>query len=153
MGADYSAYAVVGCIIDRSNIPMKKERVKTFKHDYPDNGEIKFDPKTGEALWKTIEYPEFVFADQGDPNPDDNDGKTKVIKLGKLKIFTGTDGKPEVLGVGTGEETYSNGGDDYDFTPLEDVDSIKNRVKEILEPIGLWDEKKFGLYSILYCSY
>lgn len=153
MGADYSAYAVIGCQVELDNIPVKKERVKAFKHDYPDDGEIKFDPKTGKALWKTVEYPEFAFDYDKYDHPDDNGGKTKIVKLGTLKMYHGTDGEPTVLGVGTGENTYSNGGEDCDFMPLPDMESIKKKVKEVLEPIGMWNEETFGLYSILYCSY
>lgn len=152
MGVDYRAYAVIGCVVDLDKVTMKKERVRAFKHNYPDNGEIKFDPKTGRALWETKEYPEFVFEDDGGCT-DDYSGKSKVIKLMGLKLYQGTDGEPTVLGVGTGDDTYSNGGDDKEFLPIKDLESIKNKVKAVLEPIGMWDEDTFGLYAILYCSY
>jgi hypothetical protein len=150
MGVDYKAYyAVIGCILDRSKIAVKQEKVKTFKHDYPEDGETKFDPKTGIPLWKTIEYPEYIF------DAYDCEGRAKVIKLNGLNIFiSGGGNTPEVIGIGTGRKTYSNGGEAYDFRPLvEDLDSIKKRIKDVLEPIGMWDETSFGLYSILYCSY
>lgn len=152
MGVDYKAYAVIGCEVIFDNIPVKKERVKTFRHDYPDDGEIRFDPKTGKALWKTIEYPEFVFEDD-DGYTDDYNGKSKAIKLDNLRMFRGTDGEPTVLGIGIGDSTHSNGGENYEFMPLPDIESIKKKVKEILEPANMWEEETFGLYSILYCSY
>jgi len=147
MGADYCAYAVIGCLVDEEKIPMKKTRVKAFKHDFPDNPEVQFHPKTGQQLYEDVEYPAFAFEND---SPD-----VEVIKLEKygLELFSSTDHHYTVIGVGTGKDTYSNGGDEYDFVKLPDISKIKSKVKEVLEMIGQWDEESFGLYSLLYCSY
>lgn len=72
-----------------------------------------------------------------------------------LLCYWGTDHDYVYVGIATGEDTYSNGGDDDSFVSLQadDVAQIKEKLREYLEPIGLWDEKQFGLWSVLYCSY
>ena len=74
--------------------------------------------------------------------------------LGEFDVFHATDHVISVAGVGltTGS---SNGGDPNTFKSLDDVnvDEIKEKLKSILEPVGQWDESKFGLHAILYCSY
>jgi len=74
--------------------------------------------------------------------------------LGEFDVFHATDRVISVAGVGvvTGS---SNGGDPNKFKSLDDVnvDEIKEKLKSILEPVGQWDESKFGLYAILHCSY
>ncbi len=34
------------------------------------------------------------------------------------------------------------------FLPLPDVMATANALKEVLEPIGLWDDERFGLYAV-----
>ena len=148
MGADYRAYAVIGCEIDLDVIPRITKIVKAFNHNHPEN--VKFDPDTGNKLWKEDSYQEFAFG------PDDDrtyDERTKMINIGDFSIFRGTDGKPIVLGIGCGDSTYSNGGDDHEVIDLPDINGLKNKLKAILEPVEMWDEDCFGLHAILYCSY
>ena len=47
---------------------------------------------------------------------------------------------------------------DYKNDPFLDISNInieevKTKMREKLEPIGLWDEETFGLWSVQYCSY
>lgn len=148
MGADYRAYAVIGCEIMLENIPKITEIIKAFNHNHPKN--VKFDPETGKKLWKEDSYQEFAF------EPDDDrtyDERTKMIDIGEFKIYRGTDGSPTVIGFGCGEDTYSNGGEVHEVIDLPDVNELKNKLKAILEPVNMWDEDCFGLHAILYCSY
>jgi len=148
MGADYTAYAVIGCEIDLSTIPVHKEKVKAFNHSFPED--MNFDPKSGAKLWKEDSYPEFCFGKN-----DQDDKRTKIIDIDKLKLYRGAEGCITVLGFGCGEDTYSNAGAEYDFKELNTGTYIYlyNKIKEVLSSIGMWDELKFGLYAILYCSY
>lgn len=136
MGADYHAYAVIGIVVDSSKFYHEPRTVKAFDHDYPED--MKFCPQTGKELWALDEEPIEGF---------DEDRYT----LGGFPIVQGTDGKIEVLAV------CRNGADDYDrgkVKPLPDnLDELKQQVKSLLEPLGQWDERKWGLYAILYCSY
>lgn len=150
MGADYSAFAIIGCIIDLKKIPVITKKVKAFEHNVPEDSDVKFDAKTGRALWEEEEYLEYTFETDYEGERVGPDTK-KVDKKG-LKLYYGTDGEPVILGFGVGD-TYSNGGNDYDFRSLSDTNEIKEKLKSILEPLGMWNEKKFGLYSLLECSY
>lgn len=148
MGTDYRAYAVIGCEIILNDIPNITRIIKAFEHNYPED--IKFDSKTGEKLWKEDTYQEFAF------EPDDDrfyDKRTKMIDIGEFTIFRGTMGSPVVIGFGCGENTYSNGGDEHEVVGLPDVNELKNKLKAILEPVKMWNEDRFGLHAILYCSY
>jgi hypothetical protein len=42
---------------------------------------------------------------------------------------------------------------EIDKCDISDIQAIKEQMQAKLEPLGLWDESKFGLWSILYCSY
>jgi hypothetical protein len=144
MGADFSAIAVIGCIVYPDKIPTVTKKVKAFEHDIPEDSDVKFDAKTGKPLWKQEKYPEYTFDEDRDP-------RVKEIDKKGLKLWCGTEGKPTILGFGIGD-TYSNGGASYDFTALPNVNEVKEKLKSILEPLSMWDEKAFGLYSLLYCS-
>lgn len=52
MSADFYNYAVLGCPIPQQ-FPRAKvmARKRAFEHDFPDDGETEFDPKTGRPLW------------------------------------------------------------------------------------------------------
>jgi hypothetical protein len=159
MGADYYAKAVIGILLpDVEDIPKLKKlvRKKAFKHDFEDDGEHEFDSKTAKKLFldekEEIEtdIPAFVF----DDDLDVEDKKQIVIKPPKgMSYAIGTDDSILCLGatIETGDSNY--GGDGYEFMKILDVNDIKGRLKKLLEPHGLWDEEKFGLHVILYCSY
>jgi hypothetical protein len=160
MGADYYAKAVIGVRLpDEDQFPRAKKMVrkKAFKHDYGD-GDAEFHPKTGQKLFldekEEVEedFPAFVFADKyGDVRR--NDENQQVIKIPQgLEVVYGTDGNNTCLGFAL-KTGSSNGGDDYGFMQIPDIDDIKNKIKSLLEPLGLWDEKDFGIHLILYCSY
>jgi hypothetical protein len=144
MGADYTAIAVIGIEIDEKKIPVTKHKEKTFNHNYPET--VKYCPDTGKPLWKKWTTPNFTF------DPDQESDETKLIKLMDIEVFKGTDDKPVILGYGT-NDTDSNGGNDYSFVNMPDINLIKTSLKNALEPYGMWKESEFGLYSVLYCSY
>jgi hypothetical protein len=146
MGADYTAKAVIGCILDYDKIPIIRKKVKAFKHDIPETSDVKFDAKTGRPLWEEHSYPAFTF------NEEDRGTETKKINKKGLKIYQGTDGEPTILGFGV-SDTYSNGGNTYDFATLPNIPALKEKLKSILEPLNMWNEKEFGLYALLDCSY
>ena len=165
MGADYSAMAVIGIALpDEDELPKAKTttRKKAFKHNYDDDGTNEFHPKTGQKLFLDDEkieveadYPLFVYDTYGDGEPSglEDVANQIIIRPPKgLNFAVGTDESNICLGgvVRTGS---SNGGDDYGFAKMPDVDVIKAKLKNLLEPLDLWDESTFGLHTVLYCSY
>lgn len=135
MGADYYSYSVVGIEIDEKKLYLPPKKVKAFKHDYPES--MKFSPDNGKPLWDTEEQPVPGY------DPDDE-------KLGKYRIYHGTDHSVAVVGIGVEAGGYKK---QYDFMKLGNTDKLKNELEDFLTPLGLWDKDKFGLYSICYCSY
>ena len=54
-----------------------------------------------------------------------------------------------VVGIDAGR---ARSGDNLSFIPMPtpyEIDTVKHKLKVALEPLGLWDEKRFGLYSVL----
>lgn len=151
MGADYTSMAIIGVGVNLKKIPKKKTRVKAFEHDFPEDWKV--DPKNpSRKLWIEEEYLEFAFDDEQN---DYVENMTKLIKLPEgVRIYSGTDGEPTILGIGA-ETGSSNGGDDCTLTSLDDLNItvFKEQLKAILEPLKMWKEKDFGLYALLYCSY
>jgi hypothetical protein len=80
--------------------------------------------------------------------------------------IAGYDGDNETIGtfavVGTTDESrqfvgYAISASDYkesaSMRAILDVGAIKTALRSTLEPMGLWAEESFGLWSVLHCSY
>jgi hypothetical protein len=161
MGADYYSKAIIGIPITVQNEKSPRAKIivrkKAFRHSFEDDGETEFHPKDGRKLWLdekeeiTADYPAVVFDLDGDFE-DIQEGQTLVIFPESLEVACGTDQENWYIGcvVETGS---SNGGCEEAFISLPDIEELKKALRISLEPHGLWDESKFGLYSVLYCSY
>ena len=112
----------------------------------------------GKALWleekETVETddPAILYGDD-DYSPSDLVTGQKFLKASAgMEFHVGTDNSPHFYGVvfTTGN---SNGGDDTGFSKIPDIDKIKGKLRDQLEPLGLWKEEDFGLYVNLHCSY
>lgn len=162
MGADYTAKAIIGVRLpEDESLPklMQSVRKRAFDHKFEDDGETEYHPKDGRKLWldETVEIeteePAIVFSVDDDLDEDDIYEGQKLIKAPEgLEFANGTDGDNLCIGVviRTGS---SNGEEDIAFERIPDIDKVKTQLKTLLEPVGLWVEKDFGLYAILSCSY
>lgn len=156
MGIDYTASAIIGILIpEKDNLPraVLTVRKKAFKHNYEDDGELEFDSKSGKKLWLDekeeikADYPAFMFGDDADP--EDLLPGQKILKTSHgLKFYSGSEDTNWCLGVGVSTGS-SRCGDELGFKPLPDINRVKEELKKLLEPVGLWDESKFGLYAQL----
>jgi hypothetical protein len=72
-------------------------------------------------------------------------GLEAAIKAAGLSVASTTDGEREFVGLKAGST------DDATCTRIPD--DIKDKVRAVLEPFNLWDEKSFGLWGIQFCSY
>lgn len=136
MGADYYSYAVIGVEIDQKKLYQKPINKKAFEHDYPKT--MKFCPNTGNKLWEEVEEPI--------PEWDDED------ELGEYKVYFSTDDTRCFIGVIVCESGPYKGEVNFVQFP-DDLEDKKQKLKDFLTPLGLWDESKFGVYSIMRCSY
>lgn len=162
MGVDYYANAIIGIKLpDTDDIPPAKiyVRKKAFDHDFEDDGEMEFHPRTGQKLWLEekeeveADYPSLIIDIEDEYLGSNPKPGQKIISLPYgLSTAYDTDQRSRFIGfvVETGS---SNGSDEEVFNHLPDIDALKNRLKNFLEPLGYWNEEDFGLYSVLYCSY
>lgn len=135
MGADYSAYAVIGVKVNRGDL-FTDEKIKAFPHDFPDTFE--YDPQTGRSLWQTRSVPITGY------NVDDE------TVAGYALIDAGDGSSYDYIALVAATETGSNGeDDDFEHVP-HDLEKEKAKMKAALEPLGLWEGDQFGLWSILW---
>ena len=140
MGADYSSYSIIGLKVDPDKLYTEAIR-KTYNHNHPEN--MKFDPETGKKLWETRQEPISQFNESEE-------------EFSGYPVVFGTDRGEAFICIYCASGTYSNGGSNSSFTKIdEDFNLIKEKkeMKNLLEPLGLWNEKDFGLWTVLHCSY
>ena len=119
----------------------------------------------GQKLNKNKLYQETIVAGCNHQNPDTANfcsvcGKRAVIDFESLKgisAIESTDNTEIFLALNHHQvkSGSSRGGENLAFRTLDSkaVEEAKTVLKELLEPYGLWDEKQFGLWTVLYCSY
>lgn len=71
--------------------------------------------------------------------------------LGTLNICSSTDNEEMFAGIRIGSHTDRD--DKPECGRIDDFDAMKKRVRSELEPLGLWDEEWFGVWTVLHCSY
>lgn len=139
MGITYTAYMMIGIRLEESNI-YETKLVKIGEHDF--DQETRFDPKTGIQLWK-----EEQFLLDGSEYLDRKFGPFDTAYEDPCNI---SDPKV-VIGKLLAEETafYDTRQKDPVHISDTDIDKLKNNLKAYLEPMGLWDESKFGAWLIM----
>jgi len=68
---------------------------------------------------------------------DEFDGDSDLSGLAVVQDYEG-----EVAYIGEGDQSWDSG---CRFIKMDN--KIKKKVEKILKPLGLWNEKKFGIYS------
>ena len=142
MGVSYVAKAVIG-------VRIRGDRLKTVQDvrgcGHP-LGSGRFCQSCGKLSWVPQDTILSAFAHPKWPEeytdePGDGEG---------LGLFFGTDRRWAVYGYGVvGRNDNEPDGVDVERT----VTDIQTACEAVLGPLGLWDEKEFGLWAILYCSY
>jgi hypothetical protein len=136
MSVTYKACTIIGIKISSSILRVTAKR-RGCSHK---EAESKHCSECGKLMWISYnkEIPAYA-AYQG------ND------KFAGLDATTTGSESNDDLYVG---EIYEQGDDETpSFKQVPDIEKIKNKVKTALESSNLWDEKKFGIYTVLYCSY
>jgi hypothetical protein len=136
MGVSYSAEALIGIKVERELFVIGTKKVKRFNHNYPE--EISFCPNTGRKLWnEEVQYHPLYNEDKetfGGFSITTNDSDTWIVIV-------------RALDRGYDSENV------FDFKQLPvDLESKKQKLRELLEPLGAWKEEKFGLYTVLHCD-
>lgn len=137
MGVSYYVYQIVGCRILESKL-MRPQTVRKCKCAV--EGTPKFCPSCGK---------EFLVKDLV-PMP----GYEPHEKLCGLQVVAGNDVYKDRR-IYVGLNMKSGGGyhnEDEIRCDITNLPALKEQVKAVLEPLGLWDEAQFGVWSVLYCS-
>jgi hypothetical protein len=139
MGADYYAKAVIGLRVYPSDLVKEKytER-RGCMHKVPDDG-FPYCAQCGQPrIIKDVETVNLLdgLAIEAAYSTDEEHA---VLYLGKHFVATNSsrhDESPKMQ-----------------YLDNNAVQVARETLKSKLEPLGLWNEKYFGLWAVLYCSY
>ena len=132
----YYSYSVIGLKIDKDKLHQKPKLEKAFPHNHPQS--LKFDPQTGKKLWKEISNPI--------PEYNEYDDDLDCEAVGKYKLIYGTEQERCVVQLVGADD--AEGRDCSNFVKMP-IDEQIQEFKDFMQKLGLWDEKNFGLHSIL----
>jgi len=150
MGVSYYAHTFLGLKLDKDQI-MVEQRERMFDHDHPDTPDLIFDPKTGKKLWTTVSRvrPELVKFDENEATEEVEEDENAVTP--SLHVEAGF----AMLYV-VHNQVSSYRSDEMDLTPLADdptwIPRVVEKLKEITEPLGLWDPNRFGIWTSIDAS-
>jgi len=137
--------AVVGCKLDSSKLFIKK-KVRTCDHDFPED--VSRHPETGMKLWTEIEAP--ISQYRADAWPRElREGEDNILcrmveaEDGTLIAMTPDEIHVQVVLSSLFKAKMAAFPKDFDLK------SAKRSLQEILEPFGLWDESKFGVWAVV----
>lgn len=141
MSVECYAYAFIGLEIPKDAI-WQETFVPSCRHEKPSNA--KFCPecgKTASMVKKRSHHPKY------------DEDKTTFCGF---PFVAGTDGKRVFVSATTPTEgakgSYSN--ECAEMQPLhENLEQRIAKLKKAMQEIGLWDESKFGIWAVNYCSY
>ena len=159
MSVDYYAYAVIGVQLPGFPRAKKMVRIPAFSHDFEDDGQMEFDPKTGRKLWSDekveieADYTAVIITENDDRYWGELAEGQKHIRLPKdLSMVHSTDNENVYIGFVVKSSSCERE-DQTHGCRLPDIENLKETLKNLLEPYELWREDLFGLHSVLYCSY
>ncbi len=136
MGVDYTSYAVIGVKIDPEKLYIEETKRGCNCEKTPTE---KFCSDCGAKSF--IESKEPIASYDEDENV-----------LG-YRILWGTNCEKAVIAISWSEDD-DYGQEDNSFAQIpNNLEELKNKMKNALGPVGLWDEKNFGLWSVIHCSY
>ena len=164
MGAYYKAQTIFGVKIPRNKMFKEKTlRVRSCigrdltQHikNCPDENKIKgfnFCPECGNNPWtkKTVET---ALLEEFDP--ENKHGDIGELKIKGWDVITDTANENFYVGFLPKETPMSwDGTKSGVMTEVpDDIGNIRRQLRDDLEEVGLWNNSKFGLWTILYCSY
>lgn len=146
MGVDWRAKAIIGCRIPLHKL-SKTEQVRGCGCPYLQRSDVNFCPQCGAPAQKTETSPIEEW---------DEDNKTLFGYMyddhgsNSIWAFFG----PYIVST----ESNRAGGDGshcvkHPDAPGDAVTCARHWCRNKLKPVGLWDEKEFGLWAMLYASY
>jgi len=152
----YEAAAVLGVELDVQKLyrEVRKRGCACFAEPPAADPEWQFCPHCGKPVYETslVTIPEW---DSTDP--------ARILLAGLLVLTTANPNTPGLEKTAIGREVIRTGvrlivgeyaartdlGRHARMAEVPDFASVRERLKTVLEPLGLWDDKKFGLWAVL----
>jgi len=143
MSVSYSSMAVMGVRVHEDDLcPVKKEKVRGCEHPIKSCDE-KYCSECGAPAWKNISSEEDI-------------EKRENILMDEMfeDLYAYHDSHDGYFYLGK----VMSQADDYSarvlFSPLDNPKMLAamESVKEVLEPMKLWNEDQFGLWHVFKCS-
>ena len=136
MSVRYSAITILGVKLDESDLLARRE-VQGCEHSVPDDAT--YCPTCGKKV-KNVVVSSISILDRGSG------------KLGSFSLITvDPDSSHYIAGAVLGEAgEFPKSMSCYDPTKL-DVPKVKEELRELLEPFGIFREDAFGLWTVLRC--
>ncbi len=144
MRTTYHAAAVVGCRVDRSKVFILED-VRLCSHPLPSmetqrlRMDVNFCPICGKKLWSK-EYksiPQYDFVDE---------------TICGLRVVSNEYNDEVYIAAEVAEIDTHLDYDGKSISPHGIDTTVRERIKAILEPIGLWNEEEFGIWVVMWCS-
>ena len=131
MSVDYTAYTIIGVKVPKSRL-YEKKNVRNCSHPQSDS---KFCPECGKPMWQETEKPIRNF--------DAEDEKYNGLDV----IYEDYESPERYIGYALSRGSYS----DCSCLSIEELETVIKDAKLKLGP--LYDEKLFGVWTALNCSY
>lgn len=140
MSVDYTSFAVIGCEIPVTSLEAYYLK-RNCDHQIPD-GAV-YCPTCGKKVSQMTKTVPQWYSEHNRRILSPN----KEIVPNSLDVVFCTDEKRCFAGISISAD------DAQHATSLFIPPEIKTQVRNILESVGLWDESKYGLWAVQYCSY
>jgi len=150
MGASYYAYTVIGCEVT-DKIRTKEIVGEGCAHNPPSYQA--FCPSCGKPrrIERWLNVPSY-----------DSDREEITHAGNTLKVITTTDDKRLFAGVAVGVNHQNVKNDEgarliviqpSNLSAAPTFDDVVEQVQRVLQPLGLWDERAFGIWCVQRCAY
>ncbi len=128
MGYDATAQTIIGVKINEKHLYENKP-VRCCQHPEKDS---KFCSECGKPMWKDCQVRKDFY--------DDDNVVSEVFNLVELQ-------HADWCFIGLVAESGSQGAPVKQT--ITDIEFVKQELKEVLEPLGLWEEESFGIWTNL----
>lgn len=137
MSADYRAYAIVGCEIPVKSLSSGCKQGCNCDYSIIHGIPFAFCPICGK---KAIETKPYWY--------DENRQTIRSLNVpNELEVVFTPNNERCFVGIVAQDRVGRNGG------RVLIGPNVKTAIKNVLESVGLWDESKYGLWAVQYCSY
>ncbi len=148
MGVSVSVYGILGVRIPDRDRLYSSRRTRGCSHALPYYGAGKFCPTCGKPVWEGEDVPVDGYDDGRETGSEPTLGGLDVLSTSSenqsREAFVCS------LQLQLGDPMYGGwvSGLAADRAELADVAGAAKELRELLEPLGLWDEKEFGFWVV-----